>query len=694
VTEPGQGRFERFVDRGAPLLVAASAVLLACFGIADSDFFWHLEHGERMLSERSLVAVDDWSHTAAGTEYSYYSWLAELLAAVIFRIAGLEGVVLVKALLAGVVLILLSATLGARGVTGLRRLSLLIVALVLLRYRFYARPEIFTLLLIPAVDLLCRHWLERSSRRALGAVPLLVLFWANLHPFVIVGLGVIGAHALGGLLEAKLRLRSVEARPGLVLLAACGLSALASLVNPWGLRIYSPVLKLWDSGPIGSLPTREWEPPSWDAFSFFFVVAALATVLVVATLRRAKIADLILLAAGLGLALTSLRSVGLFALMAAPATGRALALICDRVPRAAWTRAARAGALLLQGLALAFVVVTLLSPHASPLHLDESRNYRFGLGLSRDSAPVGATEFLQARGLGGKVWNSWAAGGWIVRCCWPDMLVSIDGRQLPYEEHLRRTLEVGILPRLHELDLEVALVNLEDRSGVVALRGSESYELVYFDDVAAVFVRGDVLQGRDDLRPLRLLQPQAYGLGWLLALAGPDLQEAAGESARATALAPESARAWMYRGLLARRLGEDDEALGHFQRAVELDPTQATHQVNLGVALLNRGEAEAAESRLREATALEPDLALAHFDLALARVDLGRLGPAKRSLERSLRLDSDQARAYLLLAGIARERGRPAEVRAHAERAISLAGGEPEVIGVAEALLREASARE
>ena len=689
----------RWWNLGAPLLVAAAAVVLACFGIADSDFFWHLEHGERMLDARSLVAVDDWSHTAAGTPYAYYSWLAEILMALGFRLGGLEGLVLLKALLCGAVLLLLSASLGARGVTGARRAVLLLIALLLLRFRFYARPEIFTLLLVPGVDLLCLRWLDDRRRGAAAALPLLFAAWANLHPFVIVGLGLVGAHGLGGAIEARLRGESSEGRGRrsvqlLGLTAACGA---ATFLNPWGLRIYAPVLKLWDDGAIGAWPTREWGPPDWAHFVPFHLSVGAAALLVLVTIRRARIADLILLAAGTGLSYLSLRNVGLFPLMAFPAVGRSLGVLLPslraRLPERArpgrW--AAVAGALAF-GAATAGLVLRLLSPAASVLHLDESRHYRFGLGLSRDSAPVAATAFLREHGLVGKLWNSWAAGGWIVRCCWPDMRVSLDGRQLPFEPHLARTLEVGVAKRLDELDLTTALVLIDDRVSIDGLRRSGRFQPVWFDDLATVWLRDDLLAQRPEIEPFRVLRPDEQGLGWLQALGPAGLAAAEREADRAVRLAPDSSRAAMLRGLVLRRLGRGDEALPDLRRATELDPTQATHFVNLGIALLDDGRTADARDALKRAVALDPGSAVARYDLALALVDLGHARAARRQLLRSLRLEPAQPRARLLLAGLELERGDLAAARREAGRVIEEAGGDAALKGAAEGLLEKAGA--
>ena len=291
--------------------LALAAFLLANFGVADSDFFWHLRHGYTMLESGSFAPADAYSHTARGESYAYYSWLAEIAAALLHRLGGFELVVLAKAAAAALLVALLWLAAAARGARGLAVAWALLCGLLLLRFRLYARPEIFTLLLIPLTDLLVQDYFRRGRRLNLILLPLVAMLWANLHPYVLVGLVLLSLHAAGEAIGRAAGFASAgrAGRPHHLGIAT-GFAAAATLLNPWGFAIYTPALKLRGSEAIAAMPTREWAAPTLDGFALFFALAAVAAALLLATFRRCRVQDLAIFAATLFLALTSLRNIG------------------------------------------------------------------------------------------------------------------------------------------------------------------------------------------------------------------------------------------------------------------------------------------------------------------------------------------------------------------------------------------------
>ena len=91
-----------------PRAAAIAAILLGAFEIVDTDAFWHATNGERILELRTVPRVDEYSHTAAGEPTTYYSWLAEVIAALLIRAGGFELLVLVKALACGLLVAVLT----------------------------------------------------------------------------------------------------------------------------------------------------------------------------------------------------------------------------------------------------------------------------------------------------------------------------------------------------------------------------------------------------------------------------------------------------------------------------------------------------------------------------------------------------------------------------------------------------------
>jgi len=682
---PPRGRAERLAF-GCAVAVSVAAVVLALFGIADSDFFWHVRTGELMLESRALPGPDLYSHTARGDFYAYYSWLAEVAAALLHRLGGIELIVLAKALASGLIFVLLYLDCRARGARGLAVPWALLYGLLLVRFRLYARPEIFSLLLIVLVDLLAVVYLERGSRWILALLPVLTALWSNLHPYVILGVVVLATHAGGEALDRALRRPATRGGSPALLGGATLLALVTTLLNPYGVRIYLPALKLRGSEVIARMPTREWLPPSWDDFALFYVLAAVAGIVVLLGLRRARLRDLALWAGMSVLALGSLRNVGVFALITTPILARHLTLATEwlapglrrRTPVLSrlLSRPVRAVLLLL---VLFWVTGALLSPNWSPVHLDQSRHYRFGAGLSRDSAPVDAVEFIEKHALKGPLFNSWAYGGYVIWRSWPRLRVSLDGRQMIYEPFLAELQSRGLIETLRRFDIRLGLVELDDPALLDAFRSTGRYEMVFFDDLAAVFVHRDAL---GSLTAYAKLRPEDLSLGWLVPR---DAEQALNEAERATDESPRSARAWALLGGLARRQGQTSRCIGALRRAVALESTQTAYRNQLGAALLEAGLAEEALTSFGASVRLDRRQWTGHYNRGLALVELGRERDAFAAFRKAAGRGADRAEPRLMLGAMERD---PRRARAYLEEVLALSDS-AEIDAKARRLLRE-----
>jgi hypothetical protein len=93
-------------------------------------------------------------------------------------------------------------------------------------------------------------------------VPLLFGLWANLHGSFIVGLGLLAAQAIGRGMDVFRRTHSVRSvlvsRPVQRLALLTQLAFAATLLNPYGLRIYAEVLTFGGNPNLQSL--IEWDP--------------------------------------------------------------------------------------------------------------------------------------------------------------------------------------------------------------------------------------------------------------------------------------------------------------------------------------------------------------------------------------------------------------------------------------------------
>jgi hypothetical protein len=200
VDTPTASTVERFVGLLLPSLadvlfiVAFLGVALSLQGRAlgqDGDIGWHIRLGLRTLSG-DLPRTDTFSSTAYGRPLVGMEWLAEVCYALVWRMAGLNGVVLLAGLLIGGVTAGLYLVQRARGIPILVALPLTLAGTALTSIHWVARPHLFSLVLtLWWSDWLWRYWRDGRRSRLLVLPPVMIL-WVNLHGGFVGGLILLG----------------------------------------------------------------------------------------------------------------------------------------------------------------------------------------------------------------------------------------------------------------------------------------------------------------------------------------------------------------------------------------------------------------------------------------------------------------------------------------------------------------------
>ena len=241
----------------------------------DGDVSWHIATGQWILDHRAIPHADPFSFTWAGQPWVPIEWLAEVIMATAYRVAGYSGI----AALATAALIALHATVYANAARFVRPwpvLGLIVLMDMVLIPMMLARPHLLAWALLAFWT-----WLMLRAREGGRAPPLaaalLMISWANLHGSFVIGLVIAGAFGLEALLSSEDRPTAFRAWGlfGLACIAAIFINAngVEGVLHP--LRIANlQMLPLID----------EWKPSSPKVTPFFF--AALTAVLLLISLRR------------------------------------------------------------------------------------------------------------------------------------------------------------------------------------------------------------------------------------------------------------------------------------------------------------------------------------------------------------------------------------------------------------------------
>jgi hypothetical protein len=209
--------------------------------VADPDLWWHLRAGNWILQHGGTPAHEMFSGPAMGKPWVAYSWLFEVLTAKLFEFWGLRGIMALSALLVVAGCAALTALL-ARYTHLIRAMMVALAAHIPMLVLATPRPWLFTILFFTVEFWLLLEASDRCRPAWLIPVVPLMLIWANVHIQFIYGLALIGVFALQQTFPGGSRgLLAVATKAKLSakwLWALLGMAALASLVNPYGWRLY------------------------------------------------------------------------------------------------------------------------------------------------------------------------------------------------------------------------------------------------------------------------------------------------------------------------------------------------------------------------------------------------------------------------------------------------------------------------
>ncbi len=525
----------------ACVLVFLLGSIVGTYEIANSSFGWHLASGRVMLEEREILRSDPFSFTAAGTPWIDHEWLFQVALAGIDKLGGAPAMVIFR----GILVAFLAGLLLYFGLrSGLAPPLALILASFCLygaRMRFYLRPELFTLLIVPCLVWLFLHRRchQRPGSRWYFVLFALMVLAVNLHGAALVVLPLLGCVLTFEVFGLVIR-RAPVARAVLDGGSALLVLALAACINPWGWRIFTVPLKLMELVGLPQIPNPEWISPSPADVPALYVGLGLSLLLLVFGERDLRRWALGFCAAYL--ALRYVRNVGLFFMLMPVVVGPALSrLLRPEVPivRPGFFRWMAAVTVLVVGVAT---------------FADSKHKVRFA--LSETWYPKAACEFMEKEDLiETPIYNDVRFGGYLLQRYFPSLRIFIDDRNEIHEPMLAEIYEVlqssnpslwTQLLRRH--NVETALVRYNPPFRFVSVKGEDlgyrgfaalwyqrvDWALVYWDDVAMVFVHrsttnNDLLERAE----YHLIVPDDLGYIKDLMISRPDLRPlAAAEIAR------------------------------------------------------------------------------------------------------------------------------------------------------------------
>lgn len=478
------------------LILALGSGLMPVF--SDPGTGWHLRTGRLILETGSIPIHDLFLSPPAGLPWINDQWLGDVVFGLVELIFGLNGVFI---FIIGVCS--LSYFVLLRKLIEKRTHSLSIATIVFLMaslsasVQFICRPLVFSMLLLVVLHFILLRDLhsERLSRVLyLLVLPLLFLVWANLHGAFTLGLFLLGLFFFHRVVDAYPR--RIEMWETLVLGAMSGLlSAVATLINPWGIGLWRSVLGLASSRYFMNLNT-EWLP--LDVYSPVFTAPLILILLLLFTPRPAGcyrrhcyefIATVVFIALSLihrrymvflpivlAPLLTSLASAGLTTFQINRVGPLAKLIKADFAISSRFFKPEG-------GMIITIVAFVVMSAAVACGYQERLRGFTA-------SYPKKIVDHLRATGAkgGDAIFATPDLGGYIIYQLWPDYRVYIDDRnQLIGEERYRKYFDVigmrsGWRDTLASTDAEFAILGEESPLAKFLLREDRGWRKEFQDE--------------------------------------------------------------------------------------------------------------------------------------------------------------------------------------------------------------------
>jgi hypothetical protein len=404
-------------------------VFMAIRPMIDTDTWWHLRTGQWILENQAMPDVDRFSLTRNGEPWYYPGWLSEILMEMVYSIGGLAGLNLLftGVILLAFVLVFLSMKGNPFAVAGV-----LVFAAGASEIYWSARPQLFTFLFSAGFYLVLRKFLW-EKKNILWILPLIMVFWVNIHPgfavgFILVGIALV-AQGVNVLARRKDR---PESGRRLLWIAGTLLACLAAaFLNPRGPAVLAYPFQTVSIHFLRYF-IQEWKAPDfhyWEA-QFFLILFILSWVVIAFSPRKFESDDFFFLGIVGYMGFLAWRNTNLLSIVA-PAIilyyGQPLIeqLFPEWNPDHAVSRVQSAihiGLVTVLTAAILIFGVSVLSPESLQAAV-------------RQQVPVAAVDYLEAHPVQGPLFNAYNIGSYLL---WrlPSMPVFVDGRTDVYDDEI------------------------------------------------------------------------------------------------------------------------------------------------------------------------------------------------------------------------------------------------------------------
>ena len=464
---------------------------------ADGDLALHLSMGRYILTQRTIPLQDVFSHSLAGQPAAQHKWLSQLIFGVVEWIFGLNGVVLLCALVIASTFWLVFKQVRKESSTLSTVVFILLLATVASMLHWLIRPHVFTFLFLAMWMMALKH-LREKNYKIWWVLPVLMVLWVNLHGGFIAGLVTWFIYGLGIAWDA-LWGRTTPRKAFWRNYLLGGVTALGvTLINPTGIGLWQLIITHLGNPYLASV-TVEFRSPNFHNAEFWAFMLMIGLLVLLVGLNKEDVDSGLLFnaVAWLFMGLYSARNIPLFAIVSASLL--VYSLDCFFIKAASQfgivTRIKRFDDRIQRvDVQLKGFVWPVLSVLLVVVGLGLGINFDAqGKGYDYDPEvfPAAAVNWLEENPQEGEMFNAFTWGGYLQLRLWPEKRVFIDSNSDFYgEAFARQYMQVVNLQDswedvLDQYDVAWAILPLEMRV-VSALQKDIGWEAIYEDDTSVI----------------------------------------------------------------------------------------------------------------------------------------------------------------------------------------------------------------
>lgn len=289
-------------------LALGVAFFLALHPPLDPDLGWHIRTGQYIWEHKNVPATDSFSYTFPEYPVIAHEWLTDLGLYGLAMLGWPVGLLLAALVFSGLAVAAYGIAAKTIRTDGRLQAMALLLSTVVSAPFLGIRPQVISLLGLSLVIYALYRFARYNQRRALYMLPAIFLLWANLHGGFALGLFAFGLfiasetsrlilkrwyQSVGELITKRTPVvRTLEVKNMIRLIAVGIASGLATLVNPYGLRLYDEIYATFVQ-TTGLADVRstigEWQPPSLHSLAGLELLLYGALLLLLVIRNRQKI---------------------------------------------------------------------------------------------------------------------------------------------------------------------------------------------------------------------------------------------------------------------------------------------------------------------------------------------------------------------------------------------------------------------